>query len=102
MNIVYPFSFSKPVQLSPVLSNLVLYYDPSNSSSYPGSGTSIFDLKYPPTRDKTAITVSINSEIILDSDYSITLYTLDSDSYYTIDINYSAGYGPNCSELPPG
>jgi len=44
MNIVYPFSFSKPVQLSPVLSNLVLYYDPSNSSSYPGSGTSIFDL----------------------------------------------------------
>jgi hypothetical protein len=44
MNIVYPFSFSKPVQLSPVLSNLVLYYDPSNLSSYSGSGTTINDL----------------------------------------------------------
>jgi hypothetical protein len=27
-----------------VLSNLVLYFDPSNSSSYPGSGTTITDL----------------------------------------------------------
>ena len=44
MNIVYPFSFSKPVQFSPVLSNLVLYYDPSNLSSYSGSGTTINDL----------------------------------------------------------
>jgi hypothetical protein len=44
MNIVYPFSFSKPVQFSPVLSDLVLYYDPSNSSSYPGTGTTINDL----------------------------------------------------------
>jgi hypothetical protein len=44
MNIVYPFSFSKPVQFSPVLSDLVLYYDPSSSSSYPGTGTTINDL----------------------------------------------------------
>jgi hypothetical protein len=44
MNIVYPISFLKPVQFSPVLSNLVLYYDPSNSSSYPGTGTTIDDL----------------------------------------------------------
>jgi hypothetical protein len=29
---------------APVTSNLVLYYDPSNSSSYPGSGTTINDL----------------------------------------------------------
>jgi hypothetical protein len=44
MNIVYPLSFLKPVQFSPVLSNLVLYYDPSNLSSYSGSGTTINDL----------------------------------------------------------
>ena len=57
------------------------YYDPT----FVADGfTAVFDLKYPPTRDKTAITVSINSEIILDSDYSITLYTLDSDSYYIL------------------
>jgi hypothetical protein len=29
---------------APVSSNLVLYYDPSNSSSYPGTGTTINDL----------------------------------------------------------
>ena len=29
---------------APVTSNLVLYYDPSNSSSYPGTGTTINDL----------------------------------------------------------
>ena len=44
MNIVYPISFLKPVQFSPVLSNLVLYYDPSDLSSYSGSGTTINDL----------------------------------------------------------
>ena len=44
MNIVYPFSFLKPVQFSPVLSNLVLYYDPSDLSSYSGSGTTVNDL----------------------------------------------------------
>ena len=35
--IVFPFSFVKT-------SGLVLYYDPSNSLSYPGTGTSITDL----------------------------------------------------------
>lgn len=32
------------VDLSPTLSNLVLYYDPSNIISYPGSGTTITNL----------------------------------------------------------
>lgn len=31
-------------QLQPVTSNLVLYYDPANSASYPGAGTTISDL----------------------------------------------------------
>jgi len=43
--------------------------------------TAIFDLNYPPTRDKTKISVIINSEIILDSDYSLTFYTLETDTY---------------------
>jgi hypothetical protein len=30
--------------VSPVSSGLELYYDPSNSSSYPGSGTTLYDL----------------------------------------------------------
>ncbi len=43
--------------------------------------TAIFNLNYPPTRDKTKIAVEINSEIILDSDYSITFYKSSADSY---------------------
>lgn len=43
--------------------------------------TAVFDLNYPPTRDKTKISVVINSEIILDSAYSITFYKSTSDSY---------------------
>jgi len=43
--------------------------------------TAIYDLNYPPTRDKTKISVTINSEITLDSDYSLTFYTLESDTY---------------------
>jgi hypothetical protein len=43
--------------------------------------TAIFNLNYPPTRDKTKITVEINKEIILDSDYSITFYRSNTDSY---------------------
>ena len=43
--------------------------------------TAVFDLNYPPTRDKTKVAVTINNEIILDSDYSLTFYTLESDAY---------------------
>lgn len=34
-------------QLQPVTSNLVLYYDPSNTASYPGTGTTINSLSSP-------------------------------------------------------
>jgi hypothetical protein len=30
--------------IPPVSSGLELYYDPSNNTSYPGSGTTLFDL----------------------------------------------------------
>ena len=43
--IVFPLSFIKETGIpDPVLTNLVLYYDPSNPSSYSGSGTTVNDL----------------------------------------------------------
>ena len=40
-----PTITSTPTPTSaPVLTNLVLYYDPSNSSSYSGTGTTVNDL----------------------------------------------------------
>jgi hypothetical protein len=43
--------------------------------------TAIFELNYPPTRDKTKIAVTINEEIILDSEYEITFYKSSADQY---------------------
>lgn len=43
--------------------------------------TAVFNLNYPPTRDKTKITVTINDQIILDSDYTITFYKSSTDEY---------------------
>lgn len=40
----YDFLSPRFNPVSPVSSNLVLYYDPSNPSSYPGSGTTMTDL----------------------------------------------------------
>jgi len=42
-----------------------------------------------------------NCYVGLSSTFYINGIFIDSNSYYTIDINYSAGYGPNCSETPP-
>jgi len=42
---VTPTITNTPTTTSPIVgSGLVLYYDPSNSQSYPGSGTTLFDL----------------------------------------------------------
>ena len=43
-----------PTQSAPVTNNIVLWYDPSNSSSYPGSGTTINDLSPNPVNGTLA------------------------------------------------
>ena len=39
-----PTATSTPTIINPISSGLELYYDPSNSLSYPGSGTTLYDL----------------------------------------------------------
>jgi hypothetical protein len=48
-----------------------------------GSSAS-FNLTYAPTRDKSKITVIKNNQLVLSSQYSITLYTSANDSYTVI------------------
>ena len=43
--------------------------------------TSIFNLKYAPSRDKSKIVVLINSQLILTNEYSITFYKSNIDSF---------------------
>ena len=42
--IVQQYSFLAPRFVIPTVSNLVLYYDPSNTASYPGTGTTLTNL----------------------------------------------------------
>jgi hypothetical protein len=58
------------------------YLEYTYSQEFVADGfTAIFELNYPPTRDKTKIAVTINDEIILDSEYEITFYKSSTDSY---------------------
>ena len=43
--------------------------------------SSVFDLNYPPTRDKGKITVVKNSQLVITTDYEISLYTSIVDTY---------------------
>ena len=53
----------------------------TRSEQFVASGSSsVFDLKYPPTRDKSKITVILNDEIVLKNEYSISLYKTTVDS----------------------
>jgi len=48
------YTFGRGAQTSPVTANLVLWYDPSSTSSYPGSGTTITDLSPNPVNGTLA------------------------------------------------
>jgi hypothetical protein len=48
------FGYGRPTSSGPVRTNLVLWYDPSNSASYSGSGTTINDLSPNPVNGTMA------------------------------------------------
>jgi hypothetical protein len=59
-----------------------IYVNLSQEETFIASGvTSIFDLTYAPTRDKSKISVTINDEVILNNEYQINLYTSSVDTY---------------------
>ena len=58
------------------------YSDLAHSEAFVASGsTSIFQLSFAPTRDKSKITVYKNGELIFGNEYTIDLYTSKTDSY---------------------
>ena len=56
--------------------------------------TSVFDLNYAPTRDKSKISILKNSQLILDSDYVLSLY-------YSLNGSYSLLKGRIIFNQPP-
>ena len=46
--------------------------------------SAVFDLRYAPNRDKSKISITKNNQIVLNSEYTITLYTSSTDTYSLI------------------
>ena len=58
------------------------YVNYEQTQTFVASGlTSIFELNYAPTRDKTKISILKNSQVVLGGDYTISLYYSLTDSY---------------------
>ena len=59
-----------------------LYVDLTHNETFVASGdTSVFELSYAPTRDKSKITILKNGELVLNNEYQIDLFTKSTDSY---------------------
>ncbi len=58
------------------------YVSYQQSQEFVANGlTAVFDLNYAPTRDKNKISILKNNQLVLGSEYSISLYYSSSDSY---------------------
>ena len=59
-----------------------LYRNLSYSQTFVASGlTAVFELNYAPTRDKSKITITKNSQVVLTNEYEISLYISSVDDY---------------------
>jgi len=59
-----------------------LYQNFDDSQTFTASGSSsVFDLKYAPTRDKNKISIKKNGQLVLGSEYSISLYRSTVDTF---------------------
>lgn len=59
-----------------------IYNSFSQTQTFVANGiTAVFDLNYAPTRDKTKISIIKNNQIVLNSEYSISLYYSSIDGY---------------------
>ena len=59
-----------------------LYTNLSYSQTFVASGlTAVFELNYAPTRDKSKITITKNSQVVLTNEYEISLYISSVDDY---------------------
>ena len=58
------------------------YLNYTQSETFTANGFSaVFELNYAPSRDKTKITILKNKQVVLNSDYSISLFYSDNDSF---------------------
>ena len=64
------------------LSTTGTYQEYVHSEEFVATGfTAVFDLRYAPTRDKSKITIYKNSRLVLQSEFNISLYRSNDDTY---------------------
>ena len=57
----------------------------TRDETFTASGSSsVFELRYPPTRDKSKISLTLDGELVLRSEYSISLYKANVDNFETL------------------
>jgi len=63
--------------------------------------TSVFELNYAPTKDKTKITIFKNDQLVLNNEYTLSLYYASTDSYKLLRGKIIFNVAPN-GPPPPG
>jgi hypothetical protein len=64
------------------LSKTGIYNNFTQTESFTANGsTAVFNLTYPPTRDKAKISIINNGQVVLNNEYTISLFTLETDVY---------------------
>ena len=64
------------------LSKTGIYQNFTQTESFTATGsTAVFNLTYPPTRDKSNISIIKNGQVVLNNEYDISLFTLETDEY---------------------
>jgi hypothetical protein len=76
------------------------YQNYTQSQSFIATGfTAVFELNYAPTRDKTKISILKNDQLVLNSDYSISLYYSSADSYSLLRGKLIFNQAPNAGDI---
>jgi len=64
------------------ISKTGIYSNFTQTESFTATGsTAVFNLTYPPTRDKSNISIIKDGQVVLNNEYDIALFTLETDEY---------------------
>ncbi len=77
-----------------------VYSNYTQDQTFTANGlTAVFELNYAPTRDKTKISILKNSQLVLNSDYNISLYYSSTDSYSLLRGKIIFNQSPNAGDI---
>ena len=77
-----------------------IYKSFNQAQTFTANGlTAVFDLSYAPTRDKTKISIVKNNQVVLNSEYQISLYYSSIDGYTLLKGRIIFNQSPNAGDI---